>query len=143
MYYGHRDGYGNPPGTKTPVTNCSSVHTSNTAPDGPELFQALVREAPLHATCGTRGSDSHVPHSACSVPRVGVDRAWLFPVFHQYITDWRALVLQAVASTTHMDEIVHHESTHLGFCDVSCIGSGGVWIKPVISGHSHWISSQN
>ena len=40
------------------------------------------------------------------------------------------LALQADSSPTNLAEIVCCEPTHLGFCDASGIGAGGVWLDP-------------
>ena len=39
-----------------------------------------------------------------------------------------------VARSTHLEEIVCQEPTHLGFCNASGIGAGGVWLNPYGSG---------
>ena len=33
-----------------------------------------------------------------------------------------------------MAEIVRHETTHMGLCDSSGLGAGGVWLDPYHSG---------
>ena len=60
----------------------------------------------------------------------GVERAWMLPAFHSEIADWRALALQVAAWHTHLAEIVHQKPTHLGLCNASGLGAGGVWIEP-------------
>ena len=35
---------------------------------------------------------------------------------------------------THLAEIVRHKPTHMGFCDTSGIGDGGVWLDLLCSG---------
>ena len=46
------------------------------------------------------------------------------------------LALQAASRPTHLAEIVHREPTHLGFCDTSGLGAGGVWLDPVRTGQN-------
>ena len=40
------------------------------------------------------------------------------------------------AHPTHLHEIVRHKSTHMGFCDASDLGEGGMWLDLVRSGHN-------
>ena len=75
-------------------------------------------------------------HIQRALTQRGGGQAWLSPYFHRDITDWRALALQAAARPTHMAKIVHREPTHLGFCNNSGIGEGGVWINPARTGHN-------
>ena len=46
------------------------------------------------------------------------------------------LALQAASQPTHLAEIVRREPTHLGFCDASGLGSGGVWLDPARTGQN-------
>ena len=41
-----------------------------------------------------------------------------------------------MAQPTHLDDIVRQDPTHLGFCDASGIGTGGVWLDPFRSSSS-------
>ena len=41
---------------------------------------------------------------------------------------------QTADQPTHLAEIVRREPTHLGFCDASGLGAGGVWLDPSNSG---------
>ena len=66
----------------------------------------------------------------------GVDRAWLLPEFHLEIVDWWALAVQTVSQPTHLAEIVRHETIHIGFCDASGLGTGGMWLDPSRYGHN-------
>ena len=43
---------------------------------------------------------------------------------------------QMVARTMHLAKIFRWEPTHMGFCDASGIGEGGVWMNPYRSGAS-------
>ena len=68
-----------------------------------------------------------------------VDQAWLSLDFHRKFTDWKVLALQAASQPTHLAEIVRQEPTHLGFCDASGLGAGGVWLDPARTGqHLVW-----
>ena len=66
----------------------------------------------------------------------GVYRAWIFLAFYLDLAYWKALALQVASRSTHLDEIVRREPTHLGFCDVSGLGAGVVWINPAGTGHN-------
>ena len=46
------------------------------------------------------------------------------------------LALQAASWPTHLAEIVCRETTHLGFCDASGLGGGGVWLDPARTGQN-------
>ena len=50
------------------------------------------------------------------------------PAFHCEITDWGGggIALQAAARHTHLANIFRCELTHLGFCNASGLGAGGV-----------------
>ena len=61
---------------------------------------------------------------------------WLSMDFHHKLVGFKALTLQAASRPTHLEEIFHREPTHLGFCDASGIGAGGVWINPSVTGHN-------
>ena len=60
----------------------------------------------------------------------GVDPAWLSPAFHHELTYWKELALQSESRPAHLAEIVCQKPTHLGFCDASGLGVGGVWLDP-------------
>ena len=62
--------------------------------------------------------------------------AWLFLVFHNELADWKAIALLTASRPTHLAEIVRREPTHLGFCDASGLGAGGVWIDPAGTFHN-------
>ena len=72
------------------------------------------------------GAVAHLFHIQCTLNQGGVDRAWLSQAFHREIAYWKALILQAASRPTHLAEIVRREPTHLGFCDASGLGVGGV-----------------
>ena len=82
------------------------------------------------------GAVAHLSHIQRALNQGGVDRAWIPPAFHHKLSDWKALALQAASRTTHLTEIVHREPTHLGFCDASGLGSGGVWINLARTGQN-------
>ena len=72
----------------------------------------------------------HQYHIKCTLNQGGEDRDWLSPEFHQEITDWRDLVKQTADRPTHLAVIVRQYPTHLGLCNASIIGEGGLWIYP-------------
>ena len=76
------------------------------------------------------GAVAHLSHIQRALNQGGVDRAWLSPAFCCKLADWKALNLQAVSRPTHLAKIVRREPTHLGFCDASGLGVGGVWLDP-------------
>ena len=76
------------------------------------------------------GVVAHLYHIQRVLSQAGMDRAWLYPDFHREIADWNMLADQTSNRPTHLDEIVRHEPTHLGFCNASGLGAGGVWIDP-------------
>ena len=82
----------------------------------------------------TNGAVANIYHLQQALSQGGVDRAWLSPEFHCNITDWQTLVDQTAPQPTHLEKIVRREPTHLGFCDASGLGSGGVWIDPSLLG---------
>ena len=82
------------------------------------------------------GDAAHLFHIQRALNQGGVDRAWLSPAFHCELADWKALTLQAASRPTHLEEIVRQEPTHIGFCDASGIGAGGVWINLDRTGHN-------
>ena len=45
---------------------------------------------------------AHLYHLQCELSHAGVDRAWLSPEFHYNISDWRKLIEQTAAQTTHL-----------------------------------------
>ena len=52
---------------------------------------------------------------------------------------------KTVERTTHLSKIVRREPTHIGFCDASGLGAGGVWLDPSHLGkdlvwHHPWLS---
>ena len=49
--------------------------------------------------------------------------------------DCCSLAAQTAAWTTHLDEVVCQEPTHLGFCDALGLGYGGAQIDPLRSVH--------
>ena len=74
------------------------------------------------------GAVAHLFHSQRTLNQGGVEQAWLSPSFHCEVADWKVLALQAASRKTHLAEIVRQEPTHLGFCDASGLGAGGMWL---------------
>ena len=74
------------------------------------------------------GAVAHLFHIQRVLNQEAVDRAWIFLAFHRELTNWKVLALQAASRLTHLAEIARWEPTHLGFCDASGIGAGGVWL---------------
>ena len=77
---------------------------------------------------------SHLYNIQSSLTQGGEDRSCMFLIFHQELLNWRELVYQTVAHTSHLDEIVCQEPNHLGFWNNSNIGMGGVYLDPAKSG---------
>ena len=82
------------------------------------------------------GAVAHLFHVQRALNQGGVDRAVLSPYFHQELADWKVLALQAASRPTHLAEIVRQDPTHLGFCDTSGLGAGGVWLDPDRTGQN-------
>ena len=76
------------------------------------------------------GAVAHTYHIQRDIAQAGADRAWLSPEFHRDIADWSTLADQTAARPTHLANIVRRGPTHLGFCDVSGLKAGGVWLDP-------------
>ena len=76
------------------------------------------------------GAVAHLYHIQRALSQVGTNRAWISPDFHREIADWNTLADQTADRPTHLTEIVRHKPTHLGFCDASGLGGGGVWLDP-------------
>ena len=88
---------------------------------------------------------AHLYHIQRELAQAGADKAWLSPDFHHNMADWRMFSEKTVERTTHMAEIFRRKPTHLGFCDASGLGAGGVWLDPSRSGkdlvwHHPWPS---
>ena len=73
-----------------------------------------------------QGAVAHLFHIKCALNQVVMDRVWIYPDFRSELADGKALSLQAGSRPTHRAEIVRHEPTHMGFCDASVLGVGGV-----------------
>ena len=58
---------------------------------------------------------AHHYHLQRVISQAGVDRAWLSPAFYREIADWRKFAYQRASQPTHLDKIVCHEPTHMGF----------------------------
>ena len=80
------------------------------------------------------GTVAHIYHIQCALLQVDTNRAWLSPAFNHEIADWKMLEQQTATKPTHLAEIVCCKPTHLGFCDASGLGYGGVWLDPSCSG---------
>ena len=62
------------------------------------------------------GAVAHLYHIQRAVAKGGGGyRAWNFPDFHRKIGDWKVLVAQMAARSTHLTKIVCQEPTHMGF----------------------------
>ena len=79
---------------------------------------------PMHLA--VPGELAHLYHTQSALAQGGEDRAWILSKFIQEIDDWKTLIAQTVARSTHLDEIFCREPIHLGFCKASGIGAGGV-----------------
>ena len=58
----------------------------------------------------------------------------MYPESHHNTVDWRTLVDQKAARTTHLSKIVRHEPTNLGFYNALGLEARGVWLNPSRSG---------
>ena len=82
------------------------------------------------------GAMDHLFHVQRALNQGGMDRAWISPAFHRELADWKALALQAASRPMHLAEGVRQELTHLGFCDASGLGAGGVWLDLARKSHT-------
>ena len=82
------------------------------------------------------GEVAHLFHIQHALNQGVVDRACLSLAFHHELVDCKALSLQAASRPTHLAEIVLQEPTHLGFCDASGLGAGGMWLDLSVTGHN-------
>ena len=98
-----------------------------------DLECLLGKIGPIHLA--VPGAVAHLTHIKRTLNQGGVDLSWLSPAFHREIADWKSLILQAASRPTHLAEIVCREPTHLGFCDASRLGVGGVWLDLDRTGH--------
>ena len=80
------------------------------------------------------GAVAHLYHIQRALSQAGTDWAWLSPGFHRKITDWTTLADQTADRPTQLTEILRRKPTHLGFCNTSGLGAGGVWLDPSNSG---------
>ena len=87
------------------------------------------------------GAVAHLFHIQNVLNQGGLDRAWLSSAFHRNPTNWKVLALQTASRPTHLAEIVRWEPTHIGLCDTSVLGVGGVWLEPTRTGRN--LVSQN
>ena len=44
------------------------------------------------------GVVTHLFHIQCALNQGGVDQAWISPVFHSELANWKALALQAISA---------------------------------------------
>ena len=70
----------------------------------------------------------HLFHIQFALNQRGLERVWLSLSFHCELTHWKVLTLQLASRPTHLAEIFCQEPNHLGFCDASGLGTGGVWL---------------
>ena len=82
------------------------------------------------------GVVAHLFHIQRALNQGRVDQVRLSLAFHRELADWKALALQMASWPTHLAEIVRQDPTHLGFCDASGLGAGGVWLDPDKTNHN-------
>ena len=82
------------------------------------------------------GAVAHFFHIQRALNQGGVNQAWLSPEFDRKLANWKVLALQAASRPMHLSEIVRWETTHLGFCDASGLGLGGMWLDPAMTGQN-------
>ena len=99
-----------------------------------DLEGLVVKLRSMHLA--VTGAVAHLFHIQSALNQGGVDREWLSPDFHCELANWKALTLQAESRPTHLAEIIRQEPTHLGFCDASELGAGGVWLDPARTGQN-------
>ena len=76
------------------------------------------------------GAVAHLFHVQRALNKGEVDQAWLSPKLYRELANWKELDLRAASQPMHLAEIIHRETTHLGFCDASDLGAGGLWLNP-------------
>ena len=101
---------------------------------GKELERLVGKIRSMHLA--VPGAVAHLFHIQRALNQGGVDRAWLSSAFHRELINWKVLALQVASWPTHLEEIVRREPTHLGFCDASGLGAGGVWLDPARTGQN-------
>ena len=99
-----------------------------------DLEHLVVKLRSIHLA--VPGEVAHFFPIQCALNQGGVNRVWMSPSFHRELTDWKVLALQAASRPTHLAEIFRQEPTHLGFCDTSRLGAGGVWLDPARTGQN-------
>ena len=80
------------------------------------------------------GAVAHLYHVQRTVAQEGAGRSWLSPDFYREIANWRMLTEQTANQLTHLADIICPKPTHMGFCDASGLGAGGMWLYPSHSG---------
>ena len=143
MYHGHRGRDIHPSREEARGASHPGGYPRHPEQNGPKGPGTPSEKTPIHAPCSARGGVAHLFHIQRALNQGGVDQAWLFPAFRCKLIDCKAFTLQAASRLTNLAEIVHREPTHLGFCDTSGLGAGGVWIDPARTGHNlvwqlHW-----
>ena len=104
--------------------------------DIPGTYRRMVQKDLERLVCKLRsmhlvvpGEVAHLFHIQRALNQGGVDQAWLSLAFHSKIYDWKVLALQAEFRPKHLAGIVRQQPTHLGFCDASGLGVGGMWLR--------------
>ena len=83
-----------------------------------------LSDKPCSMHLAVPGALAHTYNIQRVLSQAVADRACMYPESHHEMVDWRKLEEQTAARPTHLAE------THMGFCDASGIGSGGVWLYP-------------
>ena len=78
---------------------------------------------------------AHLLHTQRVMNQGGVYWVWLSTALHCKLADWKVFALQLTYRPMHLAVIVCREPTHLGICDASGLGAGGVWLDPDGTGH--------
>ena len=99
-----------------------------------ELKRLVGKLRSMHPT--VPGVVAHLCHIQRDLAQGRVDRNYLPSAFQREIADWRVLVVQIAARSTHLADIVCQDPTHLGFCKAVGLGDGGMWLYPLRSSHS-------
>ena len=82
------------------------------------------------------GVVAHLSHIQRAPNQGGVYWVWLSTALHCKLADWKVFALQLTYRPMHLAVIVCREPTHLGICDASGLGAGGVGLDPAGTGHN-------
>ena len=93
-----------------------------------DLERLVGKLRPMHLP--VTGAVAHIYHIQRALDQAGTDKTWMYSASHSDIADWEMLAEQTADRPTHLADIVCHEPTHLGVCNASGLGAGGVGLDP-------------